>query len=69
MNLSNLEKAIHEAERFLEHARHLRGLHKGSYVFKEDMTNRIYEHPKYQGLTRRASLDLTRALADLRKPF
>jgi hypothetical protein len=58
MNARTLQAAITEAERFLDLARELQpelasGYHNGS---------------KTSGSTRRASMDLTRALADLRRP-
>lgn len=57
MNHQKLITAIAEAERFLERAR--------------DAQNNPHEYDfvgtKYTGACRRASMDLTRALADLRR--
>jgi len=60
MNRDKLQTAIQEAERFLDRARHL-----PEYI----PDGRYYEnnHPKERGAIRRASMDLTRALADLRR--
>lgn len=59
MNRTTLDAAIAEAKRFLartEHLRHVMG------------TGSVYHYPKESGAVRRASMDLTRALADLRRP-
>lgn len=69
MDSTRINAAIAEAKRFLERAevyinnvetvRWSTGEHAGEY---ETVS------PKYSGALRRASLDLTRSLADLRKP-
>jgi hypothetical protein len=61
MNRKTLDVAIAEAERFLERAKKLKVCEPSSH-------NYFYSSPKEQGATRRASLDLTRALAEMRKP-
>jgi len=55
MNRTKLTTAIAEAERFIERAR---DLPEGQWLL---------DFPKHTGAIRRASMDLTRALADLRK--
>ena len=64
MNREKLATAIAEAERFIERAKALPEPHKyesSGYIY----TNNYF--PKEQGAIRRASMDLTRALADLRR--
>jgi hypothetical protein len=62
MNIRTLQAAIAEAERFLDLARELQAEQRsgpgGGYFTASRIT----------GATRRASMDLTRALADLRRP-
>jgi hypothetical protein len=60
MNTKTLQAAIIEAERFLDLARELQTKESGDVYF---IGSRI------SGATRRASMDLTRALADLRRPI
>lgn len=65
MNKDTLNAAIREAERFVKIAKDCR---------HNIQTNRVDEYvftsfsPKDSGATKRASMDLTRALADLRRP-
>ncbi len=63
MNSRTLQAAIAEAERFLDLARELQ---------QTQQTERInavfFIGSRITGATRRASMDLTRALADLRRP-
>jgi hypothetical protein len=61
MTIKALEEAISEASRFLIRARALSRMHT-----KETACDSILDHPKEQGAVRRASMDLTRSLADLR---
>ena len=61
MTIKALEEAITEANRFLIRARALSRMHKN-----ETVCDSILDHPKEQGAVRRASMDLTRSLADLR---
>lgn len=56
MNKEKLATAISEAQRFVERAKQL-----------QDYTKRDCAEPKDNSAVRRASMDLTRALADLRK--
>ena len=62
MNLERLEIAMQEAERFLERARTLQRLVPPNRPWS------LAEHRKTSGAVRRASMDLTRALTELRKP-
>ena len=60
MRKITLDEAIFEAKRFIDRAEALK---------KADRCERcivFYENPKEQGTVKRASLDLTRKLADLR---
>lgn len=59
MRTSALDDAIAEARRFLERASALK-------VRLRNDADGI--HPKETGALRRSSMDLTRALADLRRP-
>ena len=61
MNTRTLQQAISEAERFLDLARDLRDQLEGSQGFVTGT--------RVSGACRRASLDLTRALADMRRPL
>ena len=60
MTEQNLKAAIDEANRFLLRAA---ALHKVAANY-----GCYYRNPIEQGAVRRASMDLTRALANLRKP-
>lgn len=60
MDAAKLNAAIKEAKRFLEKAK---GLKDVEVAFPE-----YGFHPRESGAVRRASMDLTRALADLRRP-
>lgn len=61
MNLDTLESAMQEAERFLERARTLQQL------VPPDRPWSLYEHRRASGAVRRASMELTRALTELRR--
>lgn len=64
MNRDKLKAAVAEAERFIKRAK---ALPKGEpYKIGDDVFTQDY-FPKEQGAIKRASMDLTRALADLRK--
>ena len=70
MQYETLLETIAEAERFLERAKHLAKVHKN--VTTNSVTVKVPRPyigylPKDQGLVKRASMDLTRALADLRQ--
>jgi hypothetical protein len=68
VRVDKLKVAEDEAYRFLDAAKKLRryASQEGSYVLR----NGSYYScaPKQTGAVRRASMDLTRALAELRKP-
>ena len=61
MTNDNLEAAITEAQRFLQRAKELRQERRDEPYYSLVGT-------RASGACRRASMDLTRALADLRKP-
>lgn len=61
MNIRTLQAAIAEAERFLDLARELQA--QSNHTSWSFITG-----TRASGATRRASMDLTRALADLRRP-
>jgi len=62
MNYSTLIETIAEAERFLAKAKKLAQIHEAL----TNPTDCMYNNPVEQGAARRASMDLTRKLADLR---
>jgi len=64
MKKSTLDKAIAEAFRFLEAAKAVQKACQSSPIDGE-----IYhtDSPKHTGAVKRASMDLTRALADVRR--
>jgi hypothetical protein len=59
MNFKTLQAAITETERFLKLAKELQ---------EESQSSSWIMPGRISGATRRASMDLTRALADLRRP-
>lgn len=65
MNRDKLKIAIAEAERFLAKAKSLPKPHK---VEQGDWSYTVDTFPVEQGAIKRSSMDLTRALADLRRP-
>ena len=73
MKLSNLKKAVEACERFQAAAKaaageHVSRCHRWRTCDPDDTgTDNMDTCPKEQGALRRASLDLTRALADLRR--
>lgn len=73
MRTTALDAAIAEAERFLARANKLRALAKDSrdpvlkLAGQGHVDAGLYNWPKEQGAMRRASMDLTRAMADLRR--
>lgn len=73
MKLSNLKKAEEACERFQAAAKAAAGEHAVRCLkWHGDKSDAHMENlntcPREQGALRRASLDLTRALADLRRP-
>ena len=69
MNLTKLTTAIAEADRFIRRAEALRDEHLQANNDRRAIkpTEHIWSG-KSTGAVRRSSMDLTRALADLRKP-
>jgi hypothetical protein len=68
MNRDKLAIAVAEAERFIKRAK---ALPKPEKIDSPHSRAGFYmsdNFPKEQGAIRRASMDLTRALADLRRP-
>lgn len=65
MNIENIKKAKQEALRFVERADALLQERK---KYDEGEKKYCFNAPKESGAVRRASLDLTRALAEMRKP-
>lgn len=66
MKTENIKEAIEEAKRFIKFAEACVAARKethgsGDYIFHNHA-------PKESGAARRASMDLTRKLADMRKP-
>jgi hypothetical protein len=62
MTPDTIDKAVEEAKRFLK----LRGLVR--YAQFSDKRRYLPSQPKDTGALRRASMDLTRALAEMRRP-
>lgn len=61
MNQESVNAAVYEAKRFVRAAE--------AYIKAKRANERTYyTNPKESGACRRASLDLTRALAEMRKP-
>ena len=65
MKIQHLNTAIAEAERFLERAKAAKAAHQW-ITSSPDATSLDYSNPRENGALRRASMDLTRALAELR---
>lgn len=72
MNLNKIDTAIAEAKRFIKTAEALKAAKKSRHEeckkWTDHSTVENAHCPREQGATRRASMDLTRALADLRRP-
>lgn len=66
MNKETLNAAIREAERFVKLAKVCRANAETGHGL--DGYSWQHYQPKDSGATKRASMDLTRALADLRRP-
>jgi hypothetical protein len=74
MNLEKIDAAIAEAQRFIDRANACKAAkqsymdnYKGDPRWKPENLDHVHQ-PREQGALRRASMDLTRALADLRRP-
>ena len=63
MNLRTLAKAVQEAKRFLDAAEMVRAENAG-----KDHADISVDVSKYSSACRRASMELSRALSELRKP-
>lgn len=70
MDREKLKTAIAEAERFLKRAKAIKPPERVPADWKKDGSTFLDESipPKESGAVKRASMDLTRALADLRRP-
>ena len=70
--LGKIDTAIAEAQRFISAAKRLKGAkqtrHNECKKWSDYSTVENANCPREQGALRRASMDLTRALADLRRP-
>lgn len=65
MDVDRLENAAKEAQRFLGKVRELRD---NALHYSQSLGEQYIDPGKHTGAVKRASLDLTRALAELRKP-
>lgn len=63
MEIETLKTAMQEAERFLKRAE----IYLENKTESEFTPGKFYYSPKHSGALKRASLDLTRSLADLRQ--
>jgi hypothetical protein len=61
MTQDKIDEAVAEAKRFIAKAEALKARRKAGDLY-------VFQGCRESGAVRRASLDLTRALADLRKP-
>lgn len=68
MDRKKLATAVAEAERFLERVKSLPKPEKYEVPGSKYNPFTRDNYPKQQGAIRRASMDLTRALAELRRP-
>ena len=71
MRKSAIDSAVTEAKRFLDSVKVYRQAIKnpdGFYTYEGIVTQTYPSAPKESGAMRRSSLDLTRALAEMRKP-
>lgn len=65
MNMQKIEAARAEAQRFIDRVDALRREHIN---YMSGDRKYYFSAPKESGAVRRASMDLTRALSDMRKP-
>lgn len=65
MNIHTLDTAMAEARRFIERGEALQQAMADGVETRRTYVN---DHPKECGAVKRASMDLTRALADVRRP-
>jgi hypothetical protein len=69
VNRDKLATAVAEAERFIKRAKALPKPVRIDHPHMKDGFYMADNFPREQGSIRRASMDLTRALADLRRPL
>ena len=67
IDISNLESCIEEATRFLSRAKATLKFHKDERVYYKNNDKHTYGDGITNAATRRASMDLTRALAKMRR--
>jgi hypothetical protein len=67
MTQTQLQNTIVEADRFLARAKALIKYLRDEEVYSGRKPIHTYSYPKESGAVKRASLDLTRSLAELRK--
>jgi len=69
MDKKKIDKAVEEAKRFLDKVKELQTEQKKVVIYESYGEKHTYTPscPKECGAVRRASMDLTRALADLRR--
>lgn len=67
IDIINLETCIQEAQRFLSRAKAALKVHKDEVAFYKRNDKHTYGDGPGNAAVRRASMDLTRALANLRK--
>lgn len=66
LTVEKIDLAIAEAERFIKAAKRARA-HAGAAEYSGGVSGGHYTYGKYAASARRASLDLTRVLTDMRK--
>jgi len=67
VDIENLEDCIQEAQRFLNRAKAALKIHKDERVYYKNADKRTYGDGPLNSAVRRASMDLTCALAKLRR--
>jgi hypothetical protein len=69
MDKKKLDTAVNEAKKFLDRVKELQAEQKKTttYMYEGKPFISVPSCPKESGAVRRASMDLTRALADLRR--
>lgn len=67
MKIEALDQAIEEAKWFIARAEDLKRVAKNDKEVPAHLSN-LNWHPRQSGAVKRASMDLSRALADLRNP-
>lgn len=67
MNRNEIKQAIEDAERFIDRAILLMRKHEEDRGSNDIDSRRVCGYPAQQGAVKRASMDLTRSLAKMRK--